>query len=41
MSCEELTTYSNVWIDDILLQDEFEADVLLNSEESALPALRN
>ena len=41
MSCEELTTYSNVWIDDILLQEEFEADVLLNSEESALPALRN
>ena len=41
MSCEELTTYSNVWIDDVLLQDEFEADVLLNSEEPALPALRN
>ena len=41
MSCEELTTYSNVWIDDILLQDEFGADVLLNSEEPALPALRN
>lgn len=41
MSCEELTTFSNVWIDDVLLQDEFEADVLLNSEEPALPALRN
>lgn len=41
MSCEELTTYSNVWIDDILLQEEFEADVLLNSEEPALPTLRN
>ena len=41
MSCEELTTYSNVWIDDVLLQEDFEADVLLNSEESALPALRN
>ena len=41
MSCEELTTYSNVWIDDVLLQEEFEADVLLNSEEPALPALRN
>ncbi len=40
MSCEELTTYSDVWIDDDLLQDEG-ISVLLNSEEPALPALRN
>ncbi len=36
----ETTSYSNVWIDDDLLQDEG-IDVLLNSEEPALPALRN
>lgn len=40
MSCEELTTYSDVWIDDDLLQDAG-ISVLLNSEEPALPALRN
>ncbi len=41
MSCEELTTYSNVWIDDVLLQAEFGADVLLASAEPALPSMRN
>lgn len=40
MSCEEITEYSNVWIDDELLQDAG-IDVLLSSEEPALPALRN
>lgn len=32
---------SRVWIDDILLQTEFGVDVLLNSEEPALPSVRN